>query len=273
LTERLQRELEHNVGLRLEDTEQKDFWRIMGRGTLHLSVLIENMRREGYELSVGQPKAIIKDGMEPWDEVTLTVPNEYAGIVIDKLSRRSGILQRHEMDLNGIATLELEVPSRGLIGYRNEFLTDTRGDGIMYHTFSRFAPRAPLYRRRENGVLVVKDTCVTVTYGLHGLQERGRLIVGPGEKVYTGQIVGIHNRSNDIIVNPGRKKHLTNIRAAGTDEALHLTPPLRLSLEEAILMIEEDELVEVTPKAIRMRKWTLDPQQLRREAKARSTTD
>jgi GTP-binding protein len=268
LRERLKRELERSVGLRLEEVERKDFWRILGRGTLHLSVLIENMRREGYELSVGQPQVVLRHGQEPWEEVTVTVPNEFAGVVIEKLSRRSGVVRRHEVDGNGVATLELEIPSRGLIGYRSEFLTDTRGEGILYHTFSRYAPRAGVIRRRDNGVLVVLEDCETVTYGLHGLQERGRLFLGAGERVYAGQIVGLHNRSNDIIVNPGRKKHLTNIRAAGSDEALYLTPPTRFSLEEAIEMIADDELVEVTPKAIRLRKLFLDHNQRRKEAKA-----
>jgi GTP-binding protein len=266
--ERLRRELERNVGLRLEEVERKDFWRILGRGTLHLSVLIENMRREGYELSVGQPQVVLRHGQEPWEEVTITVPNEFAGVVIEKLAKRSASIRRHEVDVNGIATLELEIPSRGLIGYRSEFLTDTRGEGIIYHTFSRYAPRAGSIRRRDNGVLIVMEDCETVTYGLHGLQERGKLFLGAGERVYAGQIVGLHNRGNDIVVNPGRKKHLTNIRAAGSDEALYLTPPMRFSLEEAIELIADDELVEVTPKSIRIRKLWLDHNRRKREAKA-----
>lgn len=265
--ERLQRELEHNVGLRLEPTERKDFWRVLGRGTLHLSVLIENMRREGYELSVGQPQVVLHGNEEPWEDVTINVPTQFAGVVIEKLSSRSGLLSRHEVDEHGIATIELEIPSRGLIGYRSEFLTDTRGEGILYHTFSRYAPRGGNIRRRDNGVLIVMEDCTTVTYGLHGLQERGRLFVGPQENVYAGQIVGLHNRPNDIIVNPGKKKHLTNIRAAGSDEALRLTPHLQFTLEEAIELIADDELVEVTPKSIRLRKWSLDHHQRRREEK------
>jgi GTP-binding protein len=268
LRERLHRELERSVGLRLEEVERRDFWRILGRGTLHLSVLIENMRREGYELAVGQPQVVLRHGQEPWEDVTVTVPNAFAGVVIEKLSKRAGQVRRHEVDANGIATLELEIPSRGLIGYRSEFLTDTRGEGILYHTFSRYAPKAGEIRRRENGVLIVLEDCTTVTYGLHGLQERGKLLLGPGERVYAGQIVGIHNRSNDIIVNPGRKKHLTNMRAAGADEALHLVPPVRFSLEEAIEMIADDELVEITPKSIRIRKLLLDHHQRKKEARA-----
>lgn len=273
LRERLHRELERSVGLRLEEVERRDFWRILGRGTLHLSVLIENMRREGYELAVGQPQVVLRHGQEPWEDVTVTVPNASAGVVIEKLSKRAGQVRRHEVDANGIATLELEIPSRGLIGYRSEFLTDTRGEGILYHTFSRYAPKAGEIRRRENGVLIVLEDCTTVTYGLHGLQERGKLLLGPGERVYAGQIVGIHNRSNDIIVNPGRKKHLTNMRAAGSDEALHLIPPLRFSLEEAIEMIADDELVEITPKSIRIRKLLLDHHQRKKESRAGTAVD
>jgi GTP-binding protein len=261
LRDRLRRELERSVGLRLEEVERRDFWRILGRGTLHLSVLIENMRREGYELSVGQPQVVLRHGQEPWEEVTVTVPNIYAGVVIEKLSRRAAQVRRHEVDHGGIATLDLEIPSRGLIGYRSEFLTDTHGEGILYHAFSRYAPSAGLIRRRDNGVLIVLEDCETATYGLHALQERGKLLLGPVERVYAGQIMGLHNRGNDIIVNPGRRKHLTNMRAAGADEALHLTPPLRFSLEEAIEMIADDELVEVTPKSIRIRKLVLDHNQ------------
>jgi GTP-binding protein len=269
LRERLRRELEHNVGLQLEEAAQ-DFWRLLGRGTLHLSVLIENMRREGYELSVGQPQVVLRDGQEPWEDVTVTVPREFAGVVIEKLSRRAAVVRRHEVDAAGLATLELEIPSRGLIGYRSEFLTDTRGEGVLYQTFSRYAPRAGEIRRREQGTLIVMEDCETVTYGLHGLQERGRLFLGPGVRVYAGQIIGLHNRANDIVVNPGRKKHLTNIRAANADEALHLTPPLRFSLEEAIELIADDELVEVTPRSIRLRKLVLDHNNRHRAARARA---
>jgi GTP-binding protein len=271
LRERLKRELERSVGLRLEEVERRDFWRLLGRGTLHLSVLIENMRREGYELAVGQPQVVLRHGQEPWEEVTITTPREFAGAVIEKLARRAAQVRRHEVDMHGVATLELEIPSRGLIGYRSEFLTDTRGEGILYHTFSRYAPRAGAIRRRENGALIVHEDCETVTYGLHGLQERGRLFLGPGERVYAGQIVGLHHRSNDIIVNPGRRKQLTNIRAAGADEALHLVPPIRLSLEESIETIAEDELVEVTPRSLRLRKLLLDHNARKRDQRARAT--
>jgi len=265
LRERLERELEHNVGLRMEPTERKEFWRLHGRGTLHLSVLFERMRREGYEMSVGQPQVVVRDGEEPFEELMVSSPGAFSGVVIDKLSRRGGQLTRHEVDDNGIATLQFVIPSRGLIGYRSEFLTDTHGDGLMYHAFSHFAPLTGIHRRRENGAMVVLDSCTTVTYGLHGLQERGKLLVGPGERVYSGQIIGLHHRSNDLVVNPGRKKQLTNVRAANRDDALHLTPHVQLSLEEALELIADDELVEVTPRAIRVRKRTLDHHDRRRQ--------
>jgi GTP-binding protein len=258
LRERLEKELEHNVGLQMESTESQEFWRILGRGTLHLSVLLEKMRREGYEMSVGQPQVVLRDGQEPYEEVVITVPNRHSGVVIDKLGKRFGVLVRHEVDEHDLATLELVIPSRSLIGYRSEFLTDTHGDGLLYHAMSHYGPVAGDLRRRDNGAMIVKQGCETVTYGLHGLQERGKLLLGPGVKVYAGQVVGLHNRKNDLVVNPGRKKNLTNIRAANRDEALHLTPPMAPSLEEALELIGDDELVELTPSSIRLRKRTLD---------------
>ncbi|MCB9555354.1 MAG: translational GTPase TypA [Deltaproteobacteria bacterium] len=268
LRERLDRELEHNVGLRVEETERKDRWLLLGRGTLHLGVLLESMRREGYEMTVGQPHVVMRDGQEPYEWATVNVPQAFAGAVIEKLSKRQAEIQRHEVDGNGIATLEFNIPSRGLIGYRSEFLTDTRGEGILYHAFSHFGPMVGSMRHRENGVLIVQDTCETVTYGLHGLQARGRLMIKAGEKVYGGQIIGLHSRGNDLIVNPGKKKQLTNIRAANTDEALRLTPPMQPSLEEALELIAEDELVEITPSSIRLRKRILDHNARKREEKA-----
>ncbi len=256
--ERLERELEHNVSIRMEPTERKDTWKLYGRGTLHLSVLIESMRREGYEMCVGQPQVVMRGNEEPWENVTVTVPQKYTGAVIEKLGKRAAVLSRHEIDEHQIATLEFEMPSRGLVGYRSEFLTDTHGEGLIYHAFSRYAPVTVDFRRRENGALVVQHRCETVIYGLHGLEERGRLIVGAGVRVYAGQVIGLHSRSNDLVVNPGRKKNLTNVRAANKDESLRLTSPMTLSLEESLELITEDELVEVTPKSIRIRKRTLD---------------
>ncbi|MCA9666371.1 MAG: translational GTPase TypA [Myxococcales bacterium] len=268
LRERLDKELAHNVGLRLEPTERKDFWRLMGRGTLHLSVLIETMRREGYEMSVGQPQVVMRDGEEPYEMAQINVPEQFAGVVIEKLARRCGVLMRHEVDDTGIASLELEIPSRGLIGYRSEFLTDTRGEGILYHAFSRYGARVGEIRRRENGAMVSQDQCETASYALQTLQERGRMLVGPGVKVYGGQVIGLHSRSNDLVVNPGKRKQLTNFRAAGKDDAIRLTPPLDPTLEEALELIADDELVEVTPKAVRVRKRVLDHNERKREEKA-----
>lgn len=267
--ERLERELEHNVGLRVDETDRADQWRVSGRGTLHLSVLVESMRREGYELMVGQPQVVMRDGEEPYEEVTVTVPDPSSGVVIEKLTSRSGVLMRHEVDENGIASLEFEIPSRGLIGYRSEFLTDTRGEGIMYQAFSRYAPKAGAIRRRENGALIVQDPGTTVTYGLFNLQDRGRMITGAGEKVYAGQVIGLHSRANDLIVNPSKRKQLTNMRASGSDDSMRLTPHWTPTLEEAIELIEEDEMVEVTPKNIRIRKRLLDHNERRKDEKTK----
>ncbi|MBW2731630.1 MAG: translational GTPase TypA [Deltaproteobacteria bacterium] len=267
LRERLHKELEHNVGLRLETTERKDFWRLFGRGTLHLSVLFETMRREGYEMSIGQPQVVMRDGEEPYEQVVVTVPNAFAGAVIEKLSRRGGALRRHEVDVQGTASLELMIPSRGLIGYRGEFLTDTRGEGIIYSSFSHYDKSVGEIKRRENGVMIAQDACETITYGMHGLQDRGKLFLPAGVKVYGGQIVGLHSRSNDLVVNPGRKKQLTNVRSSGHDDALRLIPCVTHTLEQALELIADDELVELTPKAIRIRKRTLDHNVRKREEK------
>jgi len=202
--------------------------------------------------------------------VAVTVPDAFSGTVIDKLSRRSGTLTRHEVDPQGNATLEFDIPSRGLIGYRSEFLTDTRGEGILYQTFSRYAPRAGQIRRRENGALIVQDPCETVAYALHNLQERGKLLLPAGHKVYAGQVIGLHSRANDLIVNPGKKKQLTNMRAAGTDDSLRLVPPVQLSLEETIELIADDELVEITPKTLRIRKRILDHNERKKEQRLRN---
>jgi GTP-binding protein len=271
--DRLRKETEHNVGLRVEATDRSDTWLVFGRGTLHLSVLIETMRREGYELQVGQPQVVLQGDMEPWENVTINVPDVSQGAVIEKLARRSGVMTRHEVDHNGIATLEFEVPSRGLIGYRSEFLTDTRGEGIMYQAFSKYAPRAGEIRRRENGALIVQDNCETVTFGLFNIQERGRLFVGAGESVYGGQVIGLHVRANDLVINAGKTKKLTNMRASGSDEKQFLTPPWRPTLEQAIELIGDDEQVELTPKSIRIRKRTLEHNQRKKEAKTFQDND
>ncbi len=269
LRDRLNRELEHNVSLRVEDTDRAEALMVSGRGTMSLSVLIETMRREGYELSVGPPEVITRraeDGSveEPYEEVVVECPEENTGAVIEKLSLRGGELR--DMRPAGADTMriELQVPSRGLIGYRSEFLTDTRGAGVLYHVFSHYGPWRGVIRRRKNGVLIVQEPCDTTGYALFNLQDRGTLFFGPGVAVYAGQLLGIHARENDLIVNPGKEKKLTNVRASGSDDKLLLTPPKQFSLEAAMEFIDTDEQVEVTPAAIRIRKRVLDHSDRRR---------
>ena len=268
--ERLDRELEHNVGLRLEQTEQKEVWRLLGRGTLHLGVLIETMRREGYELSVGQPRVVERDGQEPYENVVVTVPSAWSGAVIERLNRRGGVVTRHDVNQDLEATIELTVPSRGLIGFASEFLTTTHGEGLLYHTFASYGPRSAARCRRDSGAMISQERCTATTYALHALQMRGKMLVGPQQKVYGGQVVGLHARTNDIVVNPGKKKQLNNFRAVGHDDALHLTPKLDFTLEEALELITDEELVEVTPKAIRIRKRLLQREDRKRAEKARA---
>lgn len=266
--QRLYRELEYNVGLSIEEGDRPDNWRVAGRGTLHLSVLIETMRREGYELSVGQPQVLNRGDEEPWEEATISVPAANAGIVIEKLTKRGGALTAHEVGEDGRATLRMNIPTRGLIGYRSEFLTDTRGEGLLYHIFLHYGPKAGEVRQRENGAIIVQDACETNAYGLNQLQERGKMLVPAMEKVYGGQVIGLHSRTNDLIVNPGKKKQLTNVRSANKDDAIRLTPHIELTLEQAIELIEKDELVEVTPKSVRVRKRYLSHNERKREEKA-----
>jgi GTP-binding protein len=262
IRERLYKELKANVALRVEDTELPNIFKVSGRGELHLSVLIETMRREGYELCVSQPEVIFKvvDGkrQEPYEEVLVDVEEQYAGAVIEKLGGRGGRMTEMSPAGQGRVRIEYLCPSRGLIGYRSEFLTDTRGTGILNHTFSHYGDYAGVMKGRANGVLIAQDPGETNTYGLFYLQERGSLFLGPQVKVYPGMIVGVHSRDNDLVVNPSKSKKLTNIRTTAADEKLFLTPPRSLSLEEALEFINDDELVEVTPKAIRLRKRILD---------------
>jgi GTP-binding protein len=262
IRERLTKELKSNVALRVEDTDQPNIFKVSGRGELHLSVLIETMRREGYELCVSQPEVIFKtiDGkrQEPYEEVLVDVDEQYAGAVIEKLGSRGGRMTEMAPAGQGRVRVEYLCPSRGLIGYRSEFLTDTRGTGILNHTFAHYGDYAGPMKGRANGVLIVQEAGETNTYGLFYLQERGSLFLGPMIKVYGGQIVGVHSRDNDLIVNPSKSKKLTNIRTTAADEKLFLTPPRSLTLEEALEFINDDELVEVTPKAIRLRKRILD---------------
>ena len=274
LRDRLYKEVKSNVALRVEDTDSPDTFKVAGRGELHLSVLIETMRREGFELCVSQPQVIYQDGpegrLEPYEDLLIDVDDGYVGVVIEKLGRRAGRLRELGPAGPGRTRIELTVPSRGLIGYRNEFLTDTRGTGILNHSFREYGPYAGALKGRQNGVLIVQDPGETNTYALFYLQERGILFAGPGERVYAGQIVGMHSRDNDLIVNPSKAKKLTNIRTTAADEKLFLTPPRVMTLESALEFINEDELVEVTPKAIRLRKRYLDHNARKRAEKVAS---
>ncbi len=262
IRERLQKELKSNVALRVEDTDTPDTFKVSGRGELHLSVLIETMRREGFELCVSQPQVIYRevDGkkMEPYEDVLIDVDEAYVGAVIEKLGSRGGRMTEMSPTGGGRTRIEYICPSRGLIGYRSEFLTDTRGTGILNHTFRDYGEFAGSIKSRSNGVLIVQDQGETNTYGLFYLQERGILFMGPGNKVYPGQIIGQHSRDNDLVINPSKAKKLTNIRTTAADEKMFLTPPREMSLEEALEYINDDELVEVTPKSIRLRKRILD---------------
>jgi len=273
--ERLAQELKHNVALRVEPTDDPDKFRVSGRGELHLSILIETMRREGYELAVSRPEVIELevDGEihEPWELLTVDLQEDYQGAVMRRLAERKGQLLAMQPDGTGRVRLDFRIPARGLIGFRTEFLTATAGTGLLYHVFDCYDRRvAADIGQRSNGVLVSNATGKALAYALYNLQERGALFCGHGEAVYEGMIVGIHKRRNDLVVNPTRAKQLTNIRAAGSDENLILTPPLRYSLEQALEFIDDDELVEVTPHSIRLRKKILSDGERRRDARLRA---
>jgi len=272
IKERLERELLANVGLRIEQGPAPEIFIVAGRGILHLSVLIESMRREGFEVAISQPQVILKeiDGVtqEPVEEVAIDCGEDYSGTVIDKLNQRGGTMTDLHAALDGHVRMRWEIPSRGLIGFRSDFLTDTRGTGTIVHTFSHYAPVKTRKRSRPNGVLIAQDDGETAGYSLDSLQDRGQLFLGAGEKVYMGQIIGLHTRDNDLVVNPSKGKKLTNIRASGADDAIRLTPPRVFSLEEALEFIEPDELVEVTPESIRLRKRHLDHNERKRLAKS-----
>ncbi|MGD9601612.1 MAG: translational GTPase TypA [Gammaproteobacteria bacterium] len=275
LGERLQRELIHNVALRVEPTSDPKVFNVSGRGELHLAILIENMRREGYELSVGRPQVILKevDGTqcEPYEQLTVDVPADAQGAVMEKLGSRKGALIDMVPDGKGRVRLDYSIPSRGLIGFRTEFMTATSGEGLLYHTFEKYAPVKPgVVGARVNGVLISNAEGKALAYALFSLQERGRLFVGHGDEVYEGMIIGLHSRDNDLVVNPLKAKQLTNIRAAGSDENLLLTPPIRFDLEQALEFIADDELVEVTPGAIRIRKRMLKETDRKREQRQKS---
>ncbi|HEY9198178.1 MAG TPA: translational GTPase TypA [Gammaproteobacteria bacterium] len=273
IRERLQRELLHNVALRVVDTEDPDKFRVSGRGELHLSILIENMRREGYELGVSRPEVIYRevDGVkeEPYEQLTVDVEEQHQGTVMEKLGQRGGDLKNMVPDGKGRVRIDYIIPSRGLIGFRTEYLTATQGSGLLYSVFDHYGPvKKGEYGTRNNGVLIANGPGKALAYALFNLQERGRLFIGHAEEVYEGMLIGIHTRDNDLVVNPLKAKQLTNIRAAGTDEALILSPPIRMSLEQALEFIDEDELVEVTPNHIRLRKKQLKEQDRKRTSRA-----
>ncbi|MCX4190043.1 translational GTPase TypA [Methylophaga sp. OBS3] len=260
IKERLDRELIHNVALRVEQLpEDPDKFRVSGRGELHLSVLIENMRREGFELGVSRPEVIIRevDGVkeEPFESVTIDVEEAHQGTIMEKMGTRGGELKDMSPDGKGRVRLDFMIPSRGLIGFRTEFLTATQGTGLIYSVFDHYAPVKPgTFGKRINGVLIANGVGKAVAFAIFNLQERGRMFIGHGDEVYEGMIIGIHSRDNDLVVNPLKGKQLTNMRASGSDEAVTLVPPIRMSLEQALEFIGEDELLEVTPKSLRLRK-------------------
>ena len=271
---RLMREGEGNVAIRVSDTENADSYEVAGRGELQLGVLIETMRREGFELAVGRPRVLFqtdpKTGqrLEPIEEVVIDVDDAYTGPVVEQISMRKGELQDMRPSGAGKTRLVFYAPSRGLIGYHGQFLTDTRGTGVMNRIFHGYGPWRGNIPGRRQGVLISTEPGEAVAFALWNLEARGTLFTDPGVKVYQGMIIGENSRAHDLDVNPVKTKKLTNIRAAGKDDAILLTPPRRMSLEDALAYIEDDELVEVTPKAIRLRKRALDPNQRKREAKA-----
>jgi len=259
IRERLLREVLHNVAMKVEETEDPDKFKVSGRGELHLSVLIETMRREGYELAVSRPEVILKeiDGeiQEPYEQLVVDMEEQFQGGVMERLGTRKGQLKNMEPDGKGRVRLEYMIPARGLIGFQTEFRTVTAGTGLLFHVFDHYGPRAEgAIAKRQNGVMISNGTGMAPAYSLVSLQERGRLLIEEGAEIYEGQLVGIHAKDNDLTVNALRAKQLTNIRAAGKDENVQLTPPIKMSLEQALEFIEDDELVEVTPKAVRLRK-------------------
>jgi GTP-binding protein len=272
ISERLERELKTNVALRVESAGSADQLQVSGRGLLHLGILIENMRREGYELAVSRPRVILKeiDGRicEPWETLIADVEEQHQGGTIQGLAERGGKMKAMQPDGKGRVRLEYEIPARGLIGFRSEFMSMTSGTGLLFHNFDHYGPKVETdVGSRHNGVMISNDQGMVLAYALFNLQDRGRLLVEHGQQIYGGQIVGIHSRDNDLVVNPLKAKKLTNIRAAGSDEKLIITPPIRFSLEQALEFINDDELVEVTPAAIRIRKRFLTEQERKRAEK------
>ncbi|MFO1511051.1 MAG: translational GTPase TypA [Steroidobacteraceae bacterium] len=271
IRDRLQKELLTNVALRVADTEDTDVFLVSGRGELHLTILVENMRREGYELAVSRPRVVVREigGVrhEPYEVLTVDVDESHQGAVMEALGTRRGELQDMAADGRGRVRLDYRIPARGLIGFQGEFLRITRGTGLMSHVFDDFAPMKEDVPARRSGVLISAEAGTAVAYALWKLQERGRMFVTPGEKIYEGMVIGIHSRENDLVVNPAKTKQLTNIRASGKDDAILLTPPVELTLESAVEFIDDDELVEVTPQSIRIRKRALKESDRRRAAR------
>lgn len=275
IRERLERELKSNVAMRMKPTDNEGVFEVAGRGELHLTILIENMRREGYELAVSRPRVVYKevDGvkMEPFEMLTVDVEENHQGPVMEELGRRKGDLQDMQPDGKGRVRLEYRIPARGLIGFQNDFLTMTRGTGVMSHVFDEYGPvKSGDLSERRNGAIISQDDGNAVAYALWKIQERGRLFIGPGEPIYEGMVIGVHSRDNDIVVTPIKGKQLTNIRASGTDEAIRLVPPIQLTLESAVEFINDDELAEITPKSIRIRKRWLKEFERRRAARGDS---
>ena len=271
IRDRLYKELERNVSLRVKETSQADSFEVAGRGELHLSVLIENMRREGFELLVSRPRVIIKEingeKCEPIENLVVNVPDECIGTVIEKLGRRKAEMVNMEPAETGHTRVEFKIPARGLIGYRSEFMTDTKGNGTMNHVFDSYAPYKGDITSRVRGTIVAFEPGTSITYGLYNAQDKGELFIGAGVEVYEGMIVGINSRSEDLAINVCKEKHLTNTRASGSDDALRLVPPIQMSLEQAIEFIQDDELVEVTPKSIRLRKKILNSKERERASR------
>ncbi|MGB4883274.1 MAG: translational GTPase TypA [Neisseria sp.] len=271
LRDRLQKEILTNVALRVEETEDADIFRVSGRGELHLTILLESMRREGYEMAVAKPRVVYREingqKCEPYENLTVDVEDNNQGAVMEELGRRRGELVNMESDGKGRTRLEYNIPARGLIGFQGDFMTMTRGVGMMSHVFNDYGPVKADIPGRHNGVLISQDAGEAVAYALWNLEDRGRMFLSPGDKLYEGMIIGIHSRDNDLVVNPIKGKKLTNVRTSGTDEAVRLTTPIKLTLESAVEFIDDDELVEITPKSIRLRKRYLNESERRKHYK------
>ncbi|BBI99619.1 GTP-binding protein [Ferrigenium kumadai] len=271
IRDRLNKELLTNVALRVEDTEDADVFRVSGRGELHLTILLENMRREGFEMAVAKPRVVYKDingeKCEPYENLSIDLEDGHQGAVMEEIGRRRGELTNMESDGQGRTRLEYHIPARGLIGFQSDFMTMTRGTGLIGHVFDDYGPVKADLPGRHNGVLISAENGEAVAYALWNLEDRGRMFVSPGDKLYEGMVIGIHSRDNDLIVNPIKGKKLTNVRASGTDEAVRLTPPIRLTLESAVEFIDDDELVELTPQSIRIRKRYLTENERKRQAR------